>query len=118
MATTRKTTTKPLKDESIEIENNLLMALVANGFNVTKACLDAGISRQAYYYKMQNEEFANKVKQLSSSLPSYILEGLTHPDLNIRHKFLSLIPQSTINRLLGFETANTFESFKGTITFN
>lgn len=94
--------------EEIDLDE-LFASLFENNFNISKACEQIGVSRQAYYYHlMNNEKFANKVSLGNAVLKNIatngLLEGLVNEDLKLRIKYIDTLAKAGIlSKLLGFE---------------
>jgi len=96
---------------------NFMSALVDNNFNVTKACEQAQVARPTYYYNLNynkefKELFIRSKEFVSNVIRDAFLEGITHPDLILRYKYLSILPDAVKLQALGFEDNSTNITFK------
>lgn len=101
-----------------EKQTALIISLIDNNFNISKSCVEVGISRAAYYYTLQwNEDFDKKLKwtktMINNIVVNGILEGLTHSDLTLRYKYLDLMAKSGI-----LSQAMEYNDTKSNITLN
>jgi len=113
-----------LNDEQMD---SLVASLLTHNFNISKACDSVGIPREAYYYMLKwSEKFSEKLKWSKSFLGNIItnglLEGITHSDLTLRHKYLDLLAKSGIlANVMGIEGTKsdvTFSFDKSQIKFS
>lgn len=98
--------------------DNFLLAFIDNGFNITKTCKAVGMSTRAYYYNVEwNEGFRKRLDWNNDILRNIVkngmIEGLLHPDLTLRMKYLDLLAKSgVLVKLLGFDEENTEVNLK------
>jgi hypothetical protein len=109
-ARTKSTQGKDFKYGITEAQaDELVLALMENNFNISKACEVTGILRKAYYYNLKwSKDFKDRIDWGKSFLKHVVengvLEGLTHSDLTLRYKYLDLLAKSGIlAKVLGFE---------------
>jgi len=100
-----------------ELQDQFLECYINNGFNITKACIEVGISRQTFYNAITwKEEFAKLIemskKVFKTILQSSIMEGVMCTDLVLRQTYLKLLPASVFTEILGFEPNPTDVTFK------
>lgn len=87
--------------------------LIANNFNITKACRESGIERAVYYYLLKYDiDFKERLDWsqsfLSNIVKNGLIEGLMHADLTLRYKYLDLLAKSgTLAKLLGLSDGAT-----------
>lgn len=116
---------KPVVVKDTETKaDRIVAALFESDFNVAKACKVAEISRAGYYvYLKNNTEFQEKLeaakKFYNAVIGSAMMEGIMHSNMELRQKYLSLVPASIMTKSLGGESegGEGTKNFSGTVTF-
>lgn len=96
---------------SDELLSELLYALVDNNCSLTLAAEVLKIPRRSLYDEIAKNPEISKVKQVldialmlqQSEMFKLYFEGLKHPDLNIRFKYMSKLPDAFFAKLAGLD---------------
>lgn len=105
---------KPQTEVSVEVkpkftpdrQAEFIDCLLENNWNISKACAEVGISKPTFYNKLSSDnafkEMYDKAMQpLYVGITHSLLEGILHSDMNVRAKFIALIPEKVRAKALG-----------------
>jgi len=108
MKSPKKTDNKVIKPVKINKHKQVefLEQYYVNNFNVTHTCDAIGIVKGTFYYWLHNDEaFAKEFNKANTFITNLIvsgfIEGITDPNLSIRVKYLSAIPQRILLKAFG-----------------
>lgn len=93
--------------------------LIDNNWSVTKTLDRYGLKRSSFYKLVGNKHY-KKILQTAVTAAKLIfladfLEGATHPDLNIRIKYINKAPEILLKELLDLENTDTEDNNSNTI---